>query len=260
MKNTTLTKYWKKGKGGALVLVNNRLKTQAQVSHDQIREGLQGLIYTEDENAFHLVQEVFDDAFVYAVEKAGERPTMYKQAYTVDGKGRVSLEGDPTEVVAQTEYSEVKGNTQRRFVTNDEPSEAQIREQIKRFLKACDTKDLRGNPMLSHELVEIRQRYFVYKRTDHNGNTVTFKRSFALTDQGDVRIVDDMTKVTDRELADLTANDFGAPPMPKPKWNNGRPDYSHLETRQEEPKSEGVPAMPRPVWKNGKPCFKHLNS
>ena len=159
------------------------------------------------------------------------------------------------------EVLSVEGKEKKIMKTHAEPTEKQIEEQIERFLRGLNTEDLQGNPTLQHTLLNIYQRYFTYQRIDHNGQTVYLKRSFSVTEQGDIKIEDQATKMTERELESLTVNNSGAPPMPKPRWNaDGSPDFRSLDRDMlEQARFEGVPEMPRPRWnRDGSPSFDHL--
>ena len=149
------------------------------------------------------------------------------------------------------------------LVENAEPTKADIQEAVKRFLKGMDQKDEKGNPRVTHDLLGIRQHFFLYSRDDR-GTLKLFKRPFTTDAQGNVNISDTAEAIlagaAEKEFA---ANSFGAPEMPRPKWNkDGSPDFRHLEYRPKEgPKCPDVPEMPRPKWnRDGSPDYSHLNS
>jgi len=98
-------------KGGDGVQVDKYLSPFFnEISHGDIRSQLRGLLPAGSDNLWYFIRDVFDAYFVY-VKEVGDKPTLYKQAYTKDASDVVSLAGDAVEVVEKTDY--VKTNLKK---------------------------------------------------------------------------------------------------------------------------------------------------
>lgn len=78
--------------------------TVNEMSHDELRTKLCGLLPASDENTWHYIRDVYDTNFIYEKSLSGSGMTLYKQAYAMDAKDEPSLVGEPIKVQIKIEY------------------------------------------------------------------------------------------------------------------------------------------------------------
>ena len=74
-----------------------------EISHGDVRKQLRSLLPAGNDNMYYFIRDVFDGFFVYAKEEM-EKAVFFKQAYAKDASDKISLSGDPVEVIEKTEY------------------------------------------------------------------------------------------------------------------------------------------------------------
>lgn len=82
-----------------------------EASHDEVRSRLQQMVdeYDTNETALlHFVVDVYDDNFVYEARQQGQQSKFYKQEYTASEDGEITLQGEPKEVMRETQYVEAQ--------------------------------------------------------------------------------------------------------------------------------------------------------
>ena len=98
-------------------LINND-----ELGHQGLWHKIQGQLdsFEQDEHAFIMLKEVFDDYCVYEIENK-----LYKRGYTLDDVNQVTLDNDVVEVQEQVSFDEIKAHDiHTQAVSNVKPMSA----------------------------------------------------------------------------------------------------------------------------------------
>jgi hypothetical protein len=103
-----------------------------EVSHEQLRSKLQAhLDALDNEGWIHYVRDVYDNYFVYAARtnnpsEGTNTEKLYKQDYTANDDGEVTISGDPAEVTEKIEYVPVTSNKENSDMNREEVIKALV--------------------------------------------------------------------------------------------------------------------------------------